>query len=373
MNDDSRAQRSEPRASRGPNRIGQLRFSSLDFKLGFRMLARYPGLTLVGTVAIAVAIALGSAYFEAVNKFKNPRLPIRDADRVVSLLNWNPKAFEPESRSLHDFAVWRNEVKTVDHVGAAITFVRNLATEDNRVEPVRGAEISARAFRLLGTTPLLGRTLSEQDERPGEPPVVAISHSLWTTRFVSDQRVLGRTVKLGTATTTIVGVMPEGFGFPMNERIWTPLRVSGSMLLPRTGPAVSIFGRLVPGVSIEEAGAELDVIGARMAASYPETHEHLRPRVVPYAKPLLEGGEARFVGRLLDLVNGIFLMLLAVVCVNVATLVFARTATRGWEITIRTALGATRGRIITQLFIEALVLAGLATIVGLAVSRVAIR
>ena len=347
--------------------------SWLDFKLGFRMLARYPGLTLVGTAAIAVAIALGSAYFEAIDKFKNPRLPVRDADRVVSLLNWNPKAFEPESRSLHDFAIWRNELRTVDHVGAAITFTRNLVTEDNRVEPVRGAEISASAFRLLGTTPLLGRTLSEQDERPGEPPVVAIGHSLWTTRFDSDPGVLGRTVKLGTATATIVGVMPEGFGFPMNEHIWTPLRVNGSTLLPRTGPAVSIFGRLAPGASMEEAGAELEVIGARMAASYPETHEQLRPRVTPYAKPLLEGGEARFVGRLMDLANGVFLMLLAVVCVNVATLVFARTATRGWEITVRTALGATRGRIITQLFIEALVLAGLATIVGLAVSRVALR
>ena len=348
------------------------RFSWLDFKVGLRMLARYPGLTLVGTVAIAVAIALGTLYFEAVNKWKHPRLPGPDADRVVSIRNWNANAFEPEARSLHDFAIWRGQIRTIEHLGAAIVFVRNLETEDGRLEPVRGAEISASAFAMLRTAPVLGRTLTEQDERPAEPPVVVIGHALWTTRFDSNPAVLGRTVKLGTTTATIVGVMPEGFGFPESQRIWTPLRVNGSTLAPRTGPAVSIFGRLAPGASIEEAGAELDVIGARMTASYPETHEHLRPRVIAYATPILEGGEGLFVGTLLTAVNGIFLILLAIVCTNVATLVFARTATRGWEISVRTALGASRGRIVTQLFIEALVLSGVAAVVGLVVARVSL-
>src|SRR3712207_2583687 len=230
-------------------RVRSPRFSRLDFKVGFRMLARYPGLTLVGTLAIAVAIALGTLYFEALNKWQNPRLPIRGADRVVSIRNWHVSALRTEGRSLHDFAIWRQQVKTVDDLGAAVAFVRNLATEDGRVEPVRGAEITASAFRLLGTPPLLGRTLTESDERPAEPPVVVIGHTLWKTRFAGDPGVLGRTVKLGTATATIVGVMPEGFGFPVSQRIWTPLRVDGSALAPRTGPAVSIFGRLAPGAS----------------------------------------------------------------------------------------------------------------------------
>src|SRR5262245_54988015 len=289
----------ESRASRGMHRIDQLRFSWLDFKVGFRMLARYPGLTVVGTVAIAVAIALGTLYFEAVNKWKNPRLPIPDGDRVVSIRNWNTSAFEPEPRSLHDFSIWRAQVKTIENLGAANAFVRNLATDDRRVEPVQGAELTANAFRLVGTPALLGRTLSEQDERPSEPPVVVISHALWKTRFDSDPRVLGRTVKLGTTTATIVGVMPEGFGFPRNDRIWTPLRVDGSLLAPRTGPGVTIFGRLAPGASMEEAQAELAGIGARVAAANPETHKHLKPRVVAYAKPILDGGEGRFVGTML--------------------------------------------------------------------------
>lgn len=143
-----------------------LRFSWLDFKVGVRMLARYPGLTLVSTAAIAVAIALGTLYFEALDKWMHPRLPIADADRIVSIGVWDDSASVPEGRALHDFSLWREQVKTIDQLGAAVIFERNLATEDRRVEPVRGAEISASAFRMLGARPLLGRTLAEQDEQP---------------------------------------------------------------------------------------------------------------------------------------------------------------------------------------------------------------
>ena len=352
-------------------RIDQLRLSWLDFKVGFRMLARYPGLTLVGTVAIAVAIALGSIYFEAINKWQNPALPIRDAHRVVSIRNWDAGEVGTELRSLHDFSVWRDQSQTVDRLGAAIFFVRNLQTEDQRIETVQGAEVTASAFALMGTTPLLGRSLTTQDEHPAEPPVVVIGHSLWNARFGGDPQVIGRAVKLGSVTATIVGVMPEGFAFPANQRIWMPLRVDGSLLAPGTGPAVQIFGRLAPGTSMQEAQAELDVIGARLAATYPETHRNLRPRVTPFAKPLTVGGEALMIRNVLYVVNGIFLALLAIMCTNVATLVFARTVTRNWEIAVRNALGASRGRIIAQLFVEALVLTGGAALLGLVVARIA--
>ena len=155
----------------------------------------------------------------------------------------------------------------------------NAPLQDQRIEPVRGAELSASAFAILGTPPLHGRTLTAQDEQPSEPPVVVISHTLWKTRFDSDPTVVGRAVKLGTVSATIVGVMPEGFGFPVSERIWAPLRTDGALLPPRTGPMVSIFGRLAANASLEDARAELGVIGARMSASYPDTHKHLRPRV----------------------------------------------------------------------------------------------
>jgi putative ABC transport system permease protein len=353
-----------------PQRSKGVRFSWLDFKVGARMLARYPGLTAVGTVAIAVAIALGSLYFEAVNKWQNPVLPIRDADRVISIRNWDASVVAPEGRSLHDFSMWREQVKTVENLGASITFERNLETQDRHVEPVRGAEITGSAFALMATPPQLGRALTTQDEQLSEPPVAVISHRLWNSRFGGDPQVIGRSVKLGTLTATIVGVMPEGFGFPVNERIWLPLRVDGSLLAPRTGPNVAVFGRLAPGVSLEGAQTEFSLIGSRAAARYPETHKNLRPLVAPYAKPLTSGGQALLIRNILYIVNVIFLLLLTVICANVATLVFARTATRSWEISVRNALGASRGRIIAQLFIEALVLAGGAAMLGLILARV---
>jgi putative ABC transport system permease protein len=352
------------------SRLRALRFSWLDFKVGFRILARYPGLTVVGTIAIAVAIALGSIYFEAVNKWQNPRLPIRDGDRVVTIRNWDASAASPEGRMLNDFATWRSQVKTIELVGAAIQFQRNLGTDDGQLEPVAGAEITANAFALMGTTPVLGRTLTQRDELPSEPPVVVIGHTLWKGRFSGDPAVVGKTVKLGSSIATVVGVMPEGFGFPVNQRIWAPLRADGSTIVPRTGPSVSVFGRLAPGASLAEAQTELRVLGARMAASSPVTHRHLRPMVTSYAKPI-DAGQMLIVRNIMYAVNVVFLLLLAIVCTNIATLVFARTATRGWEITVRSALGASRGRIVSQLFIEALVLAGLAAAVGLIVARTA--
>ena len=356
----------------GMERMRRLRFSRLDLKVGLRMLARYPGITLVGTLAIAVAIALGTIYFEAVNKWQNPRLPVPDGDRVVSVHNWNVDALAAEGRSLYDFAIWREDVETIEELGAAIPFVRTLVTADGRAEPVRGAELTGSAFRLMGTAPLLGRPLTQQDESPSEAPVIVIGHTVWQTRFESDPDVVGRTVQLGTTTATIVGVMPEGFAFPVSQRIWAPLRVDGADLAPGTGPAVSIFGRLAPGVSMSAAQAELQGIGARIAADNPETHRHLMPRVASYGKPLTDSGQWLIVRNILYVANLVFLTLLAIVSMNVATLVFARTATRGWEITVRSALGAGRGRIIGQLFVEALVLAGLAAIVGLALAKLSL-
>jgi putative ABC transport system permease protein len=344
------------------------RFSLLDFKVGLRILARYPGLTVVGTIAIAVAIALGSVYFEAINKWQNPVLPVADAGRVVEVRLWDAEKSQPEARVLNDFSVWRGQVKTITQLGAAINFERNLSIDGGPIEPVQGSEMSASAFAIMGAGAKLGRTLTARDEQASEPPVVVLSHNLWKARFDSDPTVVGKSVKLGTVNATVVGVMPEGFAFPMIQRIWTPLRVDGSTLTPRTGPSVTVFGRLATNASFEDARNELGVIAARLAASSPETHKHLRPVVTIYAKPI-NSGQMLLIRNIMYGVNIVFLMLLAVICTNVATLVFARTATRGWEITVRSALGASRGRIVSQLFVEALVLASLAAVVGLGIAR----
>jgi putative ABC transport system permease protein len=347
--------------------------SALDFTLGLRMLQRYPGITAMATVAMAVAIALGILYFEGINKVLQPVLPVAGGDRIITIRNFDVAKVQAEERSLHDFATWRTQVRTIEHLGAARAFGRNLVTADHRVEPVSGVEITANAFTLMGTPPLLGRTLTARDEQPAEPLALVIGERLWTTRFASDPAVIGQSVTIGTAIATIVGVMPERFGFPVNQHLWLPLRTDGSLLAPRTGPPVSFFGRLAPGVSATQAQAELHTIAKGLAAGNAEVYKNLQPRVATYGAPPIEDGGARMVVTIVYAANTVFLLLLAVISTNVATLVFARTATRGWEVAVRNALGASRGRIIAQLFAESLVLTAIAAVAGIVVAKLSLR
>ena len=170
---------------------------------------------------------------------------------------------------------------------------------------------------------------------------------------------------------TVVGVMPEGFRFPVSHDAWIPFRLNLSEFKGRQGPEIHVFGRLASGVGLDKAQAELTTIGLRLAAEFPDTHAYLRPEVLPYAQSItdIRGLEA---AALLS-INVFLIMLLVLVCGNVALLMFARAATRESEIVVRTALGAGRGRIIGQLFAEALVLAGVAAPVGLAAAGFLLR
>jgi putative ABC transport system permease protein len=333
----------------------------MDLKLGVRMLVKSPGLTVIAVAALAVAIGGGAAYLEFVNDLFRPTLPIREGHRIVGIQNWDPATGNPEHRSLHDFARWRERLVSVEHLGAFLGLERNLITDDGRAELVRGVAISASAFRLVSTPPLLGRPLIEEDERAGADPVVVIGYDVWQARFGGHPNVVGSTVRLGSSSHTIVGVMPSGFGFPINYSLWVPLSPSGSGFGPGQGPAVRIVGRLAPGATLDRAQAELTAIALGAAGE-----GHLRPQIRPYIDSLWSSARDGALQRLvLYSINVLFLGLLGVCGANVATLVFARTATREAEITVRTALGASRGRIVAQLFAEALVLASIALIVGL--------
>jgi putative ABC transport system permease protein len=343
---------------------------SLDFKLGLRMLVKYPGLTLVGGLAIAFAIATGAATFEFLRQVTDPTLPLRGGDRLVGIRTWDAAANRMEPRVVHDAARWKRELRYVRDVGAFRDVDRNLILADGRGEPVRIAEISASGFRVADVPALLGRTLAEADEEPGAPPVVVIGHDLWRSRFGGDAGVVGRTVRLGAATATVVGVMPPGFAFPVAHGVWTPLPLAALDGDPALGPAVRVFGRLAPGATLAQARAEMAALARRAAAEHPETHARLRPAVMPYADSFRNSGMS-VLG--LMSINVFLLMLLVLVFGNVALLVFARAATREAEVTVRTALGASRGRITMQLVAEALVLGGAAAAVGLAVAGLALR
>jgi putative ABC transport system permease protein len=359
------------RQARGLRRFDDLAVSWLDFKLGFRMLSRYPGLTLVGGLAMAFAMWVGAGAFEMVVQVVAPRLPLPGGDRIVTLRNWDAATSRVERRALSDFDDWREQLTTVRDLGAWRPVRRNLITGEGRGEPITVVETSASAFRVTQVPPALGRTLVDADEQPGAPNVVVIGHELWQRRFAGDSGIVGTTIRLGTVEQTIVGVMPQGYAFPVSHEFWAPLRLNARDVAPREGPTVTIFGRLADGVGMDEARSELVIVGGRAARAFPETHRNLRPQLLPYTRSVIDLGSLATLGVMS--INVPVVMLLVLIFGNVALLLFARAATRESEILVRTALGASRTRIVTQLFAEALVLGGLATLVGLSAAGAGLR
>ena len=345
---------------------------SLDLRLGGRMLVKYPGLTIVGGLAMAFAICVGAVVFEVLTPFVHPTLPLPAGERIVQIRNWDAAANRPEQRALHDFIVWRGALRSVTELGAWRDVTRNLIVAAGDARPVEVAEITASGFRVAGGAPLLGRVLVAADERAGAPPVAVLGHDVWRTRFGSDPDVLGRTVQLGDEYATVVGVMREGFAFPVSHELWVPLRMDGLDQTPRSGPAITVFGVLAPGVTLEMAQAELTTLARRAAIERQATHEHLQPRVTPYAELFFSEPSGEELGIFFS-VYFFAVMLLVLVCANVALLVFARAATRESELVVRTALGASRSRIVAQLFAEALVLGGVAAVAGLVAAHFALR
>ncbi|MDX1979766.1 MAG: ABC transporter permease, partial [Bryobacteraceae bacterium] len=340
---------------------------------GLRMLGKYPGLALSGGAGIAVAVAIATGGFSVLYRnFLASSLPLDEGDRIVSIELWDSAARQPEGRVLHDYSLWREGLKSVREVSAFRTLTPNLIAPGAPPESVRVASMSASGFGVARVRPLLGRHLSEGDEREGAPPVVVIGESVWRIRFANDPAILGKTIQLGATPHSIIGVMPKAFAFPVNHHFWTALRLDPAPSKPATGPELMVFGRLAPGATLEHAQAEVLAINQRNAQTLPKVYARLRPRVAPYAHPILGMHEnADMTG--LFAMQGLVISLLVLVCLNVAILVYTRTAMRQAEIGLRTALGASRGRIVGQLFIEALVLSVAAALAGVGIAAFALR
>jgi putative ABC transport system permease protein len=335
-------------------------FSWLDLKLGLRMLAKYPGLSAVGVLALTVAITISAAWFEFAGDYGDPELPLPGGERIVGILVHDLEAGAPVRATVHDFVAWRDQLRSIEELAAFRNLERNLVTADGRSEPLRGVEMSAAGFRVAGVPPLLGRPIVEDDETLAAPPVVVLGYGVWQSRFEGSGEVIGRVVQIGDARATVVGVMPEGFAFPMNQELWAPLRLNPLAYELDQSPTVRVFGRLTPSASPTEAQAELGAVGQRATAES-ATGARLRLEVRPYVQTLLSLGRAE------PPTDVVFGLVFLVICANVGTLIFARTATRAGEIVVRSALGASRRRIVLQLFAEALVLALVSAALGLLV------
>lgn len=360
--------RAQAREAMGLASFAQLRFSWIDVKIGLRMLRKHPMLNLAAVFALAVGIPVGLAPSHLARALEAP-LP-GDADgRVRAIRHWDPLSSGVAPTWDDEFAFWAQTLRSFSSLGAFRTSSYNVASADGRAAPTAGAQLSASVFQMVGARPLLGRVFDAGDFAAGAPDVVVIGHALWSSRFGQDPDVLGRSIRIGRNLHVVVGVMPDGFAFPTNEALWLPLRLA-SVGGARERIRVQIVGRLADGVSAQQAQAELSSRGApplTSAASANEAGERarLRTEVVPFGLLYLSlpaGGlaslpEFRFV-------QALMFVLLLVACGNVAMLVFARTATRIRELAIRTALGASRARIVSQIFVETLPLAIIAAGVG---------
>ncbi len=341
--------------------------SRIDLKLGARMLVKYPGLSIVGGAGLAVGVGIGAAFFALTYSQMYATLPVEGGERIIALENRDVELNDEVRQAMHDFNVWRRDLTTIEEIGAFRTIGRNLIIPGGSVEPVQVAQVTAVGFNITRVAPVIGRPLVEADESLTAPPVVVIGYDVWQSRFSGDASVLGRELRLGNVVHTIVGVMPEGFAFPVNHHYWTPLNTDTSAYGRREGPGIYILGRLRDGVTTEQAQAELSALGARAAAAFPETHARLRPQVMPYAHSILDIQGSTILE--VAMIQSIMSLLAVIVAVTVGVLVYARTATRQREIAVRTAIGASRRRIVAQLFIEALVLSGVAAIAGIALAR----
>jgi predicted permease len=352
--------RAEARSSRGFRLVDSIHFSWLDVTLALRMLVKHPLLSLAAVFALAVGIPVGIAPAHLAKAVEAP-LPGDAQNRIRAIRLWNPATGAVDVTGYQAFEFWKATLQSFSAMAAFRTSSYNVASEDGRAAPVSGAELSPVSFSILRAAPQLGRALNAADAEPGAARVVVLGQDLWRSRFGSDSQILGRSIRIGRDMRTVVGVMPAGFRFPANEQLWLPLSSQSA----EANFPVRIIGRLADGISAEQAQAELSAKALPRFANEPESRSRLRPEVVPFGLLYLglpRGGfdsllEYRFV-QLLSLV------LLLVACGNVAMLVFARTATRFREMAIRTALGASRARIVSQIFVETLVLAVVAAGVG---------
>jgi predicted permease len=340
-----------------------------DVKLALRMLAKHPMHSVTGALGMAVGVAIATGFFSFM-AFYYSAPPLVEGDRIVGIDYLDRSNEDCFCTTRFDLDTWRGSQRSVQQLSAFRDSHRYLRVPGGTTGDVQVAEMTASGFDVARVPPLLGRPLLASDEAGGAPAVLVIGHDEWRRDFGADRGIVGREVRLDGTPYTVVGVMPEGFRFPYSHGYWTALRSAPALHGPGEGPRVTIFGRLAPGVPRAAAEAELRSVIPRLAREFPTAYATLRPIVSPYVHVVLDVQYPAWIIWTMQLFAA---LVLAAIAVTVASLVYARTASRQAEIAVRTALGASRRRIITQLFVEALALSSLAAVTGLVIANFAFR
>ena len=335
-----------------------------DVRYGTRMLLKSPSYTAIAIAAIALSIGANTAIFSAANALLLRPLPVEDIDRLIIPVTLR-EGFDPFGSPFLEYAAYRDRAHCLASSGVATVHSFNL-TGRGEPERLRGATIMANYLSTLGTKPVLGRTFSADEDRLGGPPVALISYGLWQKHFGGNADVVTQSVNLDGRSYNIVGVMPPGFDLPGIADVWIPLQmdIDSLPLADRAATNNTIVARLRPGVSLEQADAELKAIARQLEQEYPNFRRGWAVKVVPFRQDVLGNMEGRVRKAVFALIAGVGFLLL-ICCANVANLQLARGVTRERELLLRRALGAGRWRIMRQLLTENILLALLGGIAGL--------
>ncbi|HSB12386.1 MAG TPA: ABC transporter permease [Blastocatellia bacterium] len=350
-----------------------------DVRYGSRLLIKRPGFTLVAVLALALGIGANSAIFSVVNGVVLQALPYKDPDRLMMVWNRRPlfqgQAGSPEFPvSAADFIDWRDRNRSFEQIAAFHTQPMNL-TASGEPESLGGVRASASLFPLLGVEAKLGRTFAPGEDQPGAGRVVLISYGLWERRFGSDPDIVGQQINLNDEPYTVIGVMPRGFQFPRKGELpagfqfprqadlYTPLAWTPAQAANRGRDYLAVVARLQPDVTVTQAQVEMDGIAEQLKQQYPQNNAKKEVFIVSLHQQAV--GKVR--AALLVLLGAVAFVLL-IACANVANLLLARAASRQKEIAIRTALGASRIRIIRQMLTESVLLSLAGGVFGLLLS-----
>jgi putative ABC transport system permease protein len=335
-----------------------------DIRYAWRALSKNRGFTVVAVACLALGIGINVSIFSVVDGVLLQPYPYRDSDRLV-VLNFKNQRIHVNRAGVSylDFKDLRDQNTTLESI-AGFTG-RSLTISDGTSEPERfaGSLITWNLFDLLGTPPILGRTFVPDDDRPGAEPVVMLSYEVWQTRYSGDRSIVGRAISINGRPHSVIGVMPPRFAFPETQRLWvtvTPYVEKQN----RNVRSLQVFARMKPGGNLERVTGDVAAIANRLAASYPGENRDWTAFARPLSDWMLPDEPKLIIWSMMGAVT----LVLIIACANVANLLLARASVRHREMSIRSALGAGRFRIIRQLLTEAVMIGLFSAPLGLIVA-----
>jgi putative ABC transport system permease protein len=330
-----------------------------DLRYGIRTLSKSPGFAAVAILTLALGIGANTAIFSIVDPLIIHPLPFKNLDRLVKVWETIPsQGVDRNEAAVANFADWREQNDVFEHLGAYAWWNVNVSGIEVP-ERVQGFLVTPDIFAELGVNPILGRTFLAEEEKPGKNHVAMLSYGYWQLRFAGDPGIIGKTLTLNGISRTVVGVMPANFNFPPGGEVWAPYPMDANASEARQSHFLLVVGRLKPGVTREQAQAEMNTIASRLDQQYPKTNTGRRVVLIPLASDVVR----QYRPALLVLLGAVgFLLLIA--CANVANLMLARAASRRRELAIRATLGAGRFRVVRQLVTESLMLGVLGGALG---------